>query len=290
MPGWLADVARTGRLYLTVNDPADHPYGDPPAGASVTENPTPRGFAENVNAALRKVFVDDDQEAACVVNFDMQLDGGSLDALAGVLGDQPDLGVVGAVLRGTDGAPIFSVGTWPTPLKEFLRASGLRSPALVAAQRRLLRRRRGWAARNTALAGAVRPLGSDEYLPWTCLAIRRQTWTDVGPLDERFPLYGEDIDWSLRCHQSRWRLGVRDCGSVVHFERATRGPLADSLYEVSHLELHRKWGWDASLRWQRRGLRARRSWPLRRWTEPLDWSHLTNVDASPRINTAADDA
>jgi len=281
IPGWFEAVQHGGQLYLTVNDPDDHSYGDIPGGASVIANTVPRGFAENVNAALHKVFVEDRQNTACVVNFDLELEPGALAHLNAVLEEQPELGAVGAALHATGGGPTFSVGTKPSPLKEFLRASGLRSPALVARQRRVLRRTRGWTSRNATSAGETRILTSFEYLPWTFLAIRREAWTAVGPLDERFPLYGEDIDWGLRCHQTGWKMGLSDCGAVVHAERATRGPRADALYEVSHLELHRKWGWDANLSWQRRALRVRHSWPISSWTPPLDWALLTNLDAPP---------
>jgi hypothetical protein len=275
IPGWLEDAACAGRLYLTLNDPGEHDYDAVPAAALVSRNPVPRGFAENVNAALHKVFVEDDQEMACVVNFDLEMDADVPFILAGALAAHADLGAVAAALLAPGDAPTFSVGTRPTPFKEFLRASGLRSEALVAVQRRLLRRTDGWSTRNTAPSEELRLLSAEEYLPWTCLALRRQAWVDVGPLDERFPLYGEDIDWGFRCHRSRWRLGLADCGPVVHFGRATRGQRADSLYEVSHRELHRKWGWDSSFRWQQQGLRWRRRWPFRRWTAPLDWSLLT---------------
>ncbi|MDQ6782874.1 MAG: glycosyltransferase [Actinomycetota bacterium] len=277
VPGWLAQVSRVGRLYLTVNDPGQHAYGELPPGSLVTHNPVPKGFAHNVNAALRRAFVDERQETACVVNFDLEMAGCTLDTLVTALDERPEVGAVGAVLRGQDGAPTFSAGTWPTPLKEFLRASGLRSRALIDLQRLLLRHTRRWSARNSMLGREWRVLSVDEYLPWTCLAIRRRAWEDVGLLDERFPLYAEDIDWGLRCHQSDWKLALQDCGPVVHLERATRGRRSDSLYELSHRELHRKWAWHSSLRWQQRGLRVRRRWPLRTWTAPLDWSLLERL-------------
>ncbi len=283
VPGWLEKVSHSGRLYLTLNDPGQHAYDRIPAAASVTRNPLPRGFAENVNAALHRVFVDDDQETACVVNFDLEMDHNVLFSLAGALVAHPELGAVAAALRDPGDAPTFSVGTRPTPLKEFLRASGLRSEPLLAVQRQILRWTHGWSDRNRAPFGELRLLSADQYLPWTCLALRRRAWVDVGPLDERFPLYGEDIDWGLRCHQTGWRLGLRDCGPVVHFGRATRGRRADALYEVSHRELHRKWGWDSSLRWQQHGLRWRGRWPIRPLTAPLDWSLLTTP--APRRET-----
>ncbi|MDQ1357817.1 MAG: N-acetylglucosaminyl-diphospho-decaprenol L-rhamnosyltransferase [Acidimicrobiaceae bacterium] len=279
-PPWLIEAPTLGNVYITINDPGAGRYEVLPDGAIVTVNNVPLGFAENINAALRKVFIDDGQEEACVVNFDLEMRSDALVKLASALRSEPASGVVGAVLVGPDGSPTFSVGTLPTPLKEFLRAAGLRSGALFRLQRRTLRRSQRWVARNAPPAKGSRILSAEEYLPWSCVAVSRRAWEGVGPMDERFPLYAEDIDWSIRCRQAGWLPSLHDCGRVTHHERATRGRRADTLYEFSHLELHRKWGWTANLRWQTRGLRARRSWPLRSLAAPLDWSLLTKLDRS----------
>lgn len=275
------------RLDVTVNDPRDHTYGDLPARAAVTANAKLRGFAENANSALRRIFSVHGPEIACVANFDIDGEDDAPLTLAAALVADPRLGAVGAVLHRADGTPTFSAGTIPTPGKEFFRAAGLRGDGWLRRQRILLRHTTSWARRNAEPAGGVRLLDNDEYLPWTLVGIRRRAWEEVGPLDERFPLYAEDIDWSLRCHWSGWKLGLIDCGPVVHHERATRDPRSDTLYEYSHLELHRKWHWRTNLKWQRRGLKARSRWPLRVVTARLDWPRLTNLDASPQLNAGA---
>ncbi len=278
VPKWLLRIPASGRLYLTLNDPEDHEYADVPPGCILTTNPQPLGFAENVNAALRKVFDDDGQSLACLVNFDLELEAGALGALVSVMAADERLGAVAARLYARDGSPVFSAGTRPTPLREFLRAAGLRSGPLFDLQRAVIRHTRGWTARNAVPDEGARVLGPGEYIPWTCLVVREAAWSAVGGLDERFPMYGEDIDWSFRCHQSDWKLGLADCGRIVHHERATRSPRTDVLYEYSHLELHRKWGWDTNLRWHRRGLEVRHRWPLEALTPALDWALLTSLE------------
>jgi len=278
IPRWLWQIPPGGRLYLTLNDPDEHDYVDIPPGCILTTNTEQMGFAQNVNAALGKVFGEDRQPFACVVNFDLELGSDALDTLVSVAAADDRLGAVAARLYGRDGAPVFSAGTRPTPLREFLRAAGLRSGALFDLQRAVIRRTGGWNARNAVPGAGARVLAPGEYLPWTCLVVREAAWSAVGTLDERFPMYGEDIDWSLRCHESDWQLGLADCGRVVHFERATRSPRTDVLYEYSHLELHRKWGWDSTLKWHRRGLRARRKWPLDALTPTLDWPLLASLE------------
>jgi GT2 family glycosyltransferase len=276
IPDWLAQTGH--QLHVTVNDPDDHPYDGLPVGAMVTRNPAPVGFSRNVNAALQRVFAAETSQIACVLNFDVDAETDPLADLTSVLAADDRLGAAGSVLCAPDGSPTFSAGTMPTPTKELLRAAGLRNGAGFRLQRVLLRRTKDWQDRNVAPQSGVRILSSDEYVPWTCLAVRRRAWQTVGELDERFPLYAEDIDWAIRCHRAGWALALVDCGRVVHSERATRGSHTDALYEYSHLELHRKWGWDHNLRWQRRALRVRRHWPLRNVTAPLDWSIVTNLD------------
>jgi GT2 family glycosyltransferase len=266
------------RLHLTLNDPGEQEYRNLPDAASVTRNATPLGFAENANNALRRLFSDHQRDIACVVNFDVDGRQETLLELTSALRGDARLAAVGAVLSGPDGAATFSVGTVPTPAKEYLRAAGLRSGRALRLQRSVLRRTARWAARNARPPSGVRVLEANEYLPWTCLAVRREAWESIGQLDERFPLYAEDIDWSLRCRQAGWGLAVADCGPVTHHERATRGPRADALFEYSHRELHRKWDWPANAAWQRRGLATRRCWPLRRIVPPLDWPLLASTD------------
>jgi GT2 family glycosyltransferase len=282
LPGWLRQTGDRWPLDVTVNDPGDHRYGDLPPTATVTRNRAVQGFATNVNSALRRRFAEAGEDIACVVNFDVEGSTKQLSTLVKTLIAVPDLAAVGAMLRSSDGDTTFSVGVVPTPGREFVRASGLRTSSVRGLERALLRRTDRWASRNQAPASTHRVLSDGEYLPWTCLAVRADAWRQVGDLDERFPLYAEDIDWSRRCHAAGWKLAIRDCGPVVHEERATRGARADALYEYSHLELHRKWGWDRNLRWQRRGLRLHRLPPLSWLAPPLDWSLLTNLGGAGR--------
>jgi GT2 family glycosyltransferase len=39
-----------------------------------------------------------------------------------------------------------------------------------------------------------------------CLLIRRRAWEDVGPFDERFWLYSEEVDWAKRAQERGWQI------------------------------------------------------------------------------------
>ena len=275
IPGWLVELGESVPLVLVLNDPAPGRYAQLPTAVATLVNTAPAGFAENVDRGAEALLAVAAVEVVLSVNFDLELDLAVVDSLVAALDLHPDVAAAGPLLTSTDGRPVFSVGRLPRPLLEFLRAAGLRQGRLLSWQRWALRRSSAWRSRNTVTTAApVRLLVDGEYLPWTCVAVRRSAWTSVGPLDRRFRLYAEDIDWSVRAVAAGWRLALVAPGTpVVHVERWTRSPTTDAWFEASHTRLHRKHGWTASGRAQRTGLAVRRWTPLR-WTSPLDWSEV----------------
>ncbi len=253
LPRWLHALAP--QLHLTVNDPEPGAYAALPDAHVLVVNDVPRGFAANVNPALEQVWSTGADTVVCV-NFDLEMDPDVPARLAAALASDPTLALVGAVLTSPNGAPAFSVGRPPTSLKELTRAAGLRSGRPQRLVRAVLSRLPAWRARNAA-GTASRLLVAEEYLPWTCLAVRRDAWEQVGPLDERFAMYAEDMDWGRRAARAGWRAQLVDVGPVVHAERATRSPQTDAWYEQSHAAFHDKWSRPDHARWQRRGLRLR---------------------------------
>lgn len=249
LPAWLRDPSLN--LHLVVNDPAPGAYLELPA-ASVYVNTLPLGFAANVNAALARVWGTGVEVAVCV-NFDLELDPVALPRLVAAL-DGDRVALAGPVMQDFSGRPAFSVGGPPTALKEFTRAAGLRSGGAQRVVRGVLRRVPAWQGRNLG----ARVLEPWEYLPWTCVALRRAAWEAVGPLDERFVMYAEDLDWGRRAAAAGWQSRLVDVGPVRHAERATRDARSDEVYEQSHAALHAKWARPDLARWQTRGQRLQK--------------------------------
>jgi len=276
LPDWLARPDPTLRLHLTVNDPGPGRYPVLPAAASVHVNAGPVGFGANANAALDRL---DDGEVVVIVNFDVVTDAGALRTLADVVLADPALAAAGALLIDPQGRPTHGVGRLPTPLRELTRAAGLRSGRGRRISRALLRRAGPWRRRNSLPPGGRRLLGPDEYLPWTAVALRRAAFAAIGPFDDRFPLYAEDIDWARRAHAAGWRLAVADVGPIAHTESVTTSAYTLALTELGHAELHGLWGPPGLARWQRLGLALRRRTPLRWLTPGLDWSVLDAANA-----------
>ena len=55
-----------------------------------------------------------------------------------------------------------------------------------------------------------------ECLSGACLLIRRETLSEVGLLDESYPLYCEDTDWCHRVGLSRWHLHYYAEAQLIH--------------------------------------------------------------------------
>ncbi|GAE09687.1 dTDP-RHA:a-D-GlcNAc-diphosphoryl polyprenol [Paenibacillus sp. JCM 10914] len=66
-------------------------------------------------------------------------------------------------------------------------------------------------------------LDPDQEYPVDCLVgafmmVRRETIDQVGGLDERFFMYGEDIDWCYRIKQAGWGIHYYPRTTIVHYK------------------------------------------------------------------------
>lgn len=51
-----------------------------------------------------------------------------------------------------------------------------------------------------------------------CLMARRQVWNDIGPLDEDYFGFGEDIDWCVRAKKAGWEVWYYPESVLIHFK------------------------------------------------------------------------
>ena len=78
------------------------------------------------------------------------------------------------------------------------------------------------AGRRRVAATASGPV--QEWVSGACLVVHDALWRRIGPLDERYFLYWEDVDLSFRCVAAGGTLVVRDDLTAVHDAGGTQGP------------------------------------------------------------------
>lgn len=91
------------------------------------------------------------------------------------------------------------------------------------------------------------PLRADreQDVDWVCgsfLLMRRACLEQIGPLDERFFIYDEDIDWCRRARTAGWKIRFWPGASMVHVGASARPFMKDKTFVHfrSHLSYIRK--------------------------------------------------
>lgn len=146
--------------------------------------PDNRRFAGGNNEGLRRAL-GRGADAVMLLNNDTEADPALLERLLLALEQDPGAGAA---------APLIY---FAPPTDRIWYAGGRCVPALGLAAHRGLR------ARDRGQYRAVEETG---YLSGCCLLARREAWEKVGLLDERYFIYAEDADWSLRARAAGYRL------------------------------------------------------------------------------------
>lgn len=158
-----------------------------------------RGFAAAVNAGIAAT----DAPYVALLNNDAEAEPGWLEALVRALDAHPDAGAAASrVLRRGDPSRLDSAGDTFGVLGYSIGHGDLDGP---------LYRRPGWVPSACAAAALY----------------RRSALEDVGPLDERFFAYLEDLDLGLRLLLRGWRTRYVPEAVALHEGSATASRMGD---------------------------------------------------------------
>jgi GT2 family glycosyltransferase len=149
---------------------------------------------------------------ALLLNPDTEIAPDALARAVAYADAHPDIGVLGVKLVREDGSlDLACRRSFPTPAVALYRMAGL--SRLFPKSRRFGRYNLtyldpGLTADVDAVAGAF-------------MLVRREAVSEAGLLDERFFMYGEDLDWALRIKQCGWRVVYYPEVQLLHVKRAS---------------------------------------------------------------------
>ncbi len=169
----------------------------------LVRSPQNSGFAVGNNLALRRARGD----AILILNPDTLLSRNGIASLLETLSRHPEAGIVGPKLLKPDGSMHLACRrSFPTPDVAFYRVSGLS---------RVFPRSRIFGRYNLTFIDPDSAMEVDSVCG-ACLLVRRSVVQRVGLLDERFFMYGEDLDWCLRTRQAGWTVRYEPSVVVQH--------------------------------------------------------------------------
>jgi len=168
------------------------------------------GFARAVNQSLASAT----GRYVLLLNSDAEATPGSIDELVAFMDRTPGAGLATARLVSPDGSAQHCAQAMPSVPRTLLEATRLHK-LLPAKERARL------------LLGPYFTYDVAQRVGWTwgtALICRRAAVEQVGPLSERFFLYGEDLDWSLRMGRAGWQVWFCPSAVVVHHGSGSAPP------------------------------------------------------------------
>ncbi|MES2465543.1 MAG: glycosyltransferase family 2 protein [Armatimonadota bacterium] len=188
-------------------------------------NTTNRNYAPGTNQAMAAAA----GEYLLLLNPDARITSGALDTLVGFLQEHPEAGAVAAKLVHEDGTVQRSVRGFPAPAAVLWDV--LKLPRLFPS----LGTYRQVQFDYEKTGPAPQPMTS-------CLLLTRRAYEKVGPMDERFPLYFNDVDWCLRARKQGIGIWYTPDAVAIHGYGGTTKSVRKAAVWESHRALLRFWG------------------------------------------------
>ena len=168
-----------------------------------------RGLAAGWNRGVAETS----GEYVLILNADAWLEGDAADRLVEAADRHPGAAAVGPRLRNPDGSLQRSVRGFPTLWRLateylYLRKLAPRSQAL-----------------NAFYAGGF-DHDAERVVEWvmgSCMFVRRAAFDEVGPFDERYFLFSEEVDWMRRAADRGWSVVFTPTAECAHVGGASHG-------------------------------------------------------------------
>jgi N-acetylglucosaminyl-diphospho-decaprenol L-rhamnosyltransferase len=192
-----------------------------------------------------------------LLNPDAEWWHGTLADLVRVAEANPRAAIVGPMVRNPDGT-IYPSGR---PFPSILDAAGHALVGAITPENPFTRRyhMQRWDRTTERVV---------DWVSGACMLVRRSAIDEVGPFDEAFPLYGEELDMATRLRDAGWDVLYTPEVEVVHegavsTGRSRRSLLMHSMSVYRYFRKHRAEGWRRTLlplAWVALRLRAEIAW------------------------------
>jgi GT2 family glycosyltransferase len=178
------------------------------------ENDCNRGFAAANNQGIERA----EGRYVLLLNSDTLVLEDSIAKTVAFADEHPEAGVVGCRVLNPDRTLQPTCFMFPSVLNMLLSSTYLYK--LFPKNRFFGRERMTWWDRND-----VREV---DVVTGCFMLVRREAIEQVGVLDERFFMYGEETDWCYRFSQAGWKVMFSPAGEIIHYggQSATRVPVA----------------------------------------------------------------
>ncbi len=179
-------------------------------GVQLLSLPENLRFAGGNNAGIRQVL-ERGADAVMLLNNDTEADPALLERLLLALDQDASAGAASPLIY------------FAAPTDRIWYAGGRCDPAFGHTSHRGLRKRD---------EGQYRSVESTGYLTGCCLIARRAAWERAGLLDERYFIYAEDADWSLRARERG--IGLRFVPTARLWHKVSASSGAASPFKIYH--------------------------------------------------------
>ena len=201
---------------------------------------------DGLAAGWNRGIAETESEHVLVLNADAWLVDDALSQLVAAADRHPRAAAIGPLLLNPDGTLQRSVRGFPTTWRLateylYLRKLAPRSYAL------------------NAFYGAGFDHGSERVVEWVmgaCFLLRRSAYDEVGPFDERFFLFSEEVDWMRRATDHGWTVVFTPDARCIHVSGAAHGGRLFRENVRGHLRYLSLHGRDGEAERARRLLRA----------------------------------
>ncbi len=169
------------------------------------ENTSNLGFSR----ANNKVIAQSQSEYILLLNPDTVIVDDAIERMVKFMNANPNVGISGCRVLNTDRTlQLACRRSIPTPKVAFYRLTGLS---------RLFPRHKTLAKYNLTYQDPNQTHEVDA-VSGAFLLIRRKAVEDIGLLDERFFMYGEELDWCLRAKRAGWAVMYHPEAEIIHYK------------------------------------------------------------------------